>query len=70
MLRRLYSPWLKRPQRDVAIQGRAPGPLVANTVIGTNKNHAAGFTTVGIISLAAIVLTFITKPPHHDARKH
>jgi hypothetical protein len=38
----------------------APGPLVVNTVIGTTKNCAAGFTTVGIIALAAIVLTFTT----------
>ena len=46
------------------------GPLVVHALIDTNKNYTAGFTTVGIIALAAIVLTFITKPPHHDARKH
>jgi MFS transporter, OFA family, oxalate/formate antiporter len=49
--------------------GGIVGPLVVNALIGTNKNYTAGFTTVGIIALAAIVLTFITKPLHHDARK-
>lgn len=49
--------------------GGIVGPLVVNDIVGTHKNYTAGFTTVGVIALAAIALTFVTKSPHHDARK-
>jgi len=45
------------------------GPLIANGLIGHNKNYTTAFTVVGCIALAAIALTVITKPPRHDARK-
>ncbi|ORA26934.1 L-lactate MFS transporter [Mycobacterium aquaticum] len=45
------------------------GPLIANGLIGHDKNYTTAFTVVGCIALAAITLTVITKPPHHAARK-
>lgn len=48
--------------------GGIAGPLIVAGLVGHDKNYVLGFTVVGIIALAAIVLTFITKPPHHDAR--
>ena len=35
--------------------GGIVGPLVVNALIGPNKNYTAGFTTVGIIALLAIM---------------
>ena len=41
--------------------GGVVGPLAISALVGTDQNYAAGFTAVGIIALAAIVLTFISR---------
>lgn len=42
--------------------GGVIGPTVLTKIIGANKAYTLGFTVVGIIALAGIVLTLITKP--------
>jgi OFA family oxalate/formate antiporter-like MFS transporter len=39
------------------------GPIVASALIGGDRDYTLGYTTIGIIALAAVVLTFITKVP-------
>lgn len=39
------------------------GPVLASALIGEDKAYTVAYTTVGAIALAAVVLTFITKPP-------
>jgi MFS transporter, OFA family, oxalate/formate antiporter len=46
-----------------ALIGGVVGPLIASTLIGDVGGYTTAYTTIGIIALAAMVLTFITKPP-------
>jgi OFA family oxalate/formate antiporter-like MFS transporter len=39
------------------------GPVLASALIGEDKAYTVAYTTVGAIALAAVVLTFVTKPP-------
>ena len=39
------------------------GPSIASTLIGSDKNYTAAYTTIGIITLVAIALPLITKMP-------
>jgi OFA family oxalate/formate antiporter-like MFS transporter len=39
------------------------GPVLASALIGEDKAYTVAYTTVGVIALAAVVLTFITRPP-------
>jgi OFA family oxalate/formate antiporter-like MFS transporter len=39
------------------------GPIVISALIGGDKNYTVGYTTIGIIALVSMVLTFITKIP-------
>ena len=39
------------------------GPIVASALIGGDRDYTLGYTTIGIIALAAVVLTFLTKVP-------
>jgi OFA family oxalate/formate antiporter-like MFS transporter len=43
--------------------GGVIGPLVAAALIGEEKAYTVAYTTIGVIALAAVVLTFITKVP-------
>jgi OFA family oxalate/formate antiporter-like MFS transporter len=43
--------------------GGVIGPIVISSLIGEEKNYTLGYTTIGIIALASMVLTFITKIP-------
>lgn len=45
--------------------GGVIGPLLVGGIVGDTRNYVGAFTAVGIVALAAIVLTVITKPPHH-----
>src|SRR3954447_2353578 len=47
--------------------GGVIGPLIASKLIGDDLNYNAAYTTIGIIALVAVALTFITKRP--GARK-
>ncbi|WP_153504149.1 L-lactate MFS transporter [Cumulibacter manganitolerans] len=42
--------------------GGVIGPTVITKIIGAEKAYTAGFTVVGIIALAGILLTLVTKP--------
>ena len=39
------------------------GPIIISALIGGDKNYTVGYTTIGIIALVSMVLTFITKIP-------
>ncbi len=39
------------------------GPVIAGALIGEDKAYALAYTTIGIIALASVLLTFITKVP-------
>ena len=43
--------------------GGVIGPIVISSLIGEGKNYTLGYTTIGIIALVSMVLTFITKIP-------
>jgi OFA family oxalate/formate antiporter-like MFS transporter len=43
--------------------GGVIGPIIASSLIGSTKNYTLAYTVIGIIALAAMVLTFITKVP-------
>lgn len=43
--------------------GGVVGPVIAAALIGADDNYTLAYTTLGIIALAAVVLTFITKMP-------
>jgi OFA family oxalate/formate antiporter-like MFS transporter len=43
--------------------GGVIGPIVISALIGEDKSYTIGYTVIGIIALAATVLTFITKVP-------
>jgi OFA family oxalate/formate antiporter-like MFS transporter len=39
------------------------GPILISALIGGDRNYTLGYTTIGIIAIASMVLTFITKIP-------
>ena len=39
------------------------GPVIAGALIGGDKAYTVAYTTIGIIALASVLLTFITKVP-------
>jgi OFA family oxalate/formate antiporter-like MFS transporter len=43
--------------------GGVLGPILASSLIGEEKAYTVAYTTIGIIALASMVLTFITRPP-------
>lgn len=43
--------------------GGVIGPLVASALIGEDKAYTVAYTTIGVVALLAVVLTFITKVP-------
>jgi OFA family oxalate/formate antiporter-like MFS transporter len=45
--------------------GGVIGPLVISALLGDTgePNYTLGYTTIGIIALVAVVLTFITRVP-------
>jgi len=43
--------------------GGVIGPIIASSLIGGERNYTLGYTTIGIIALAGMILTFITKVP-------
>lgn len=43
--------------------GGVVGPLIASWLIGPDRNYTLAYTVLGIIGLAAVVLTLITKLP-------
>ena len=48
--------------------GGVLGPVIAATLIGDVGGYTTAYTTIGIIALAAMGLTFISKPPkRHEA---
>jgi OFA family oxalate/formate antiporter-like MFS transporter len=43
--------------------GGVIGPIIASSLIGSTKSYTLAYTVIGIIALASMVLTFITKVP-------
>ncbi len=43
--------------------GGVIGPVVISALIGEEQQYTLGYTTIGVIALAATVLTFVTKVP-------
>jgi OFA family oxalate/formate antiporter-like MFS transporter len=43
--------------------GGVIGPVIASALIGDGKHYGVAYTTLGIIALVSVVLTFITKMP-------
>ena len=43
------------------------GPVVASTLIGDDESYTLAYTVIGIIALASVVLTFVTKLPRDRA---
>ncbi|MCW2809587.1 MAG: transporter [Friedmanniella sp.] len=43
--------------------GGVVGPVIAAALIGGDKNYGTAYTVIGIITLAAIALPLVTKPP-------
>jgi OFA family oxalate/formate antiporter-like MFS transporter len=43
------------------------GPLVTSALIGPEDNYTAAYTVIGIITLVAVALPFITKLPRREA---
>ena len=43
--------------------GGVVGPLVASALIGEDKAYTVAYTTIGIIALLSVALTFVTKVP-------
>ena len=39
------------------------GPVIAGALIGEDKAYTLAYTTIGIIALASVLLTFVTKVP-------
>lgn len=39
------------------------GPIIISALIGGEKSYTIGYTTIGVIALVSMVLTFITKVP-------
>jgi OFA family oxalate/formate antiporter-like MFS transporter len=42
------------------------GPLLIASLIGAEKAYTLGFTVIGIITLASLILPLVTKPPRHN----
>ncbi len=47
--------------------GGVVGPLLIASLIGSDKAYTLGFTVIGIITVVALVLPLVTKPPRRDA---
>ncbi len=47
--------------------GGVVGPLLIASLIGSDKAYTLGFTVIGIITVVALVLPLVTKPPSRDA---
>lgn len=43
--------------------GGVIGPLIASALIGEDKAYTVAYTTIGVIALASVALTFVTKVP-------
>ena len=43
--------------------GGVLGPILISSLIGEDQHYTLGYTTIGIIALASMVLTFITNVP-------
>ncbi len=43
--------------------GGVLGPIIASSLIGEDKAYTVGYTTIGVIAIAAVALTFLTKVP-------
>lgn len=43
--------------------GGVIGPILISALIGGDRNYTLGYTTIGIIALVSVVLTFVTKVP-------
>lgn len=43
--------------------GGVVGPIIISALIGDEKAYTLAYTTVGVIALVSMVLTFITKVP-------
>lgn len=39
------------------------GPIIASALIGEDQAYTVAYTTIGVIALASVVLTFVTKVP-------
>jgi len=48
--------------------GGVIGPLIASALIGDTESYDVAYTTIGIIALVSVALTFITKLPKARAR--
>jgi OFA family oxalate/formate antiporter-like MFS transporter len=47
--------------------GGVVGPLLIASLIGSDKAYTLGFTVIGIITVVALILPLVTKPPRRDA---
>jgi OFA family oxalate/formate antiporter-like MFS transporter len=43
------------------------GPVIASALIGDDENYTVAYTVIGIIALASVLLTFVTKLPQGRA---
>jgi OFA family oxalate/formate antiporter-like MFS transporter len=43
--------------------GGVVGPVIASALIGEDGAYTTAYTTIGVIALAAVALTFVTKVP-------
>ncbi len=50
--------------------GGVIGPLIASALIGEDKAYTVAYTTIGVIALASVALTFITKVPAGRRAEH
>ena len=50
--------------------GGVIGPVLASALIGEEKAYTLAYTTIGVIALAAVALTFITKVPAGRHAEH
>ena len=48
--------------------GGVVGPLIASTLIGSERRDGTAYTTLGVIALASTVLTFLTRIPRTRQR--
>lgn len=46
------------------------GPLIASALIGEEKAYTVAYTTIGVIALVSVALTFVTKVPAGRHAKH
>lgn len=46
--------------------GGIVGPLLVANLIGNDKNYTLGFTVIGIITAASLVIPLVTKKPSRD----